>query len=253
MRKDTMKELSEQSSRISDELNKSELLVTSDFNELAKEERPEYKYINKGADSLTNVELISLILNHGRSNKKTLEQARQLINISEGSLHSLSKKRTEEIEVVQGIGDGKAIAIQAAIEIGKRFFRESVAEKNDFGSATNIYNYMLPVIGTLEHEESYILLMNQNYRLIKSKKLSSGGITETAVDVRVIMKEAVMNNATILALCHNHPSNNTTPSQDDDQLTQRVKKACELMRIYFADHVIITDGLYYSYREEGRL
>ena len=95
--------------------------------------------------------------------------------------------------------------------------------------------------------------MNQNFKLIKSVRISHGGISETAVDVRVIMREAVLCNATVLALCHNHPSNNTTPSSDDDRLTKRVKQAAETMRIYFLDHIIITDGRYYSYREEGRL
>ena len=95
--------------------------------------------------------------------------------------------------------------------------------------------------------------MNQNYKLIKPVRISHGGLTETAVDVRIIMKEAILCNATVLALCHNHPSNNPRPSRDDDQLTQRVKKACELMRIHMMDHVIMTDGDYYSYYENGRL
>jgi DNA repair protein RadC len=95
--------------------------------------------------------------------------------------------------------------------------------------------------------------MNQNFKLIKSHRVSHGGITETAVDVRIIMKEALLNNTTILALVHNHPSNNLSPSRMDDELTQRMKRACELMRIHFMDHVIITDGAYYSYHEQGRV
>jgi len=102
-------------------------------------------------------------------------------------------------------------------------------------------------------EEAWVVLLNQNYKLIKAERISHGGISETAVDVRIIMREAILNNATIIALCHNHPSNNPRPSRDDDRLTQTVKKACETMRIHFADHVIITDGAYYSYCEEGRL
>jgi DNA repair protein RadC len=98
-----------------------------------------------------------------------------------------------------------------------------------------------------------VLLLNQSHKLIKAERISHGGITETAVDVRIIMKEAIMNNATIIALCHNHPSGNIKPSTDDDRLTERVKKACDTMRIHFLDHVIITDGLYYSYHEAGRM
>jgi DNA repair protein RadC len=105
----------------------------------------------------------------------------------------------------------------------------------------------------LDHEEAHVLLLNHNYKLIKQVRLSQGGITETAVDIRVIMKNALLNNATIIVLVHNHPSNNVMPSRDDDRLTTNVKKACETMRIFFSDHVIITDGNYYSYRERGRL
>ena len=126
-------------------------------------------------------------------------------------------------------------------------------ERQSMGSAMDIYNYMHPIMQDLDVEEAWILMMNQNYGLIKAERISHGGITETAVDVRVIMKSAIMNNATVLALCHNHPSNNARSSSDDDRLTQRIEKACNIMRIYFLDHVIITDGRYYSYREQGRL
>ena len=105
----------------------------------------------------------------------------------------------------------------------------------------------------LDVEEAWVLLMNQNFRLIKEECISHGGISETAVDIRIIIREAILHNATVIALCHNHPSNNTTPSADDDRLTQRLKKACETMRIHMADHIIVTDGRYYSYCEEGRL
>ena len=112
---------------------------------------------------------------------------------------------------------------------------------------------MHPILQDLQHEEAYILLLNQNYKLIKSVRLSQGGLSETAVDVRVALKEALINNATVLALIHNHPSGNATPSRPDDEITKRFQKSCDMMRIYFLDHVIITDGKYYSYRETGRL
>ena len=105
----------------------------------------------------------------------------------------------------------------------------------------------------LDVEEFHVLLMNQAFRLIKQVRISHGGMTETAVDIRLIMKHAILNNTTVMAVCHNHPSGNTHPSTQDDKLTQQIKKACEIMRIYFLDHIIVTDGMYYSYREEGRL
>ena len=105
----------------------------------------------------------------------------------------------------------------------------------------------------LEEEEAWVLLMNNNYKLLKAVKLSHGGLTETSVDIRVAIKAACMNNATVMALSHNHPSGSIRPSRQDDQLTERFRKACDMMRIFFLDHVIVTDGKYYSYREQGRI
>ncbi len=130
---------------------------------------------------------------------------------------------------------------------------ERPEERPDLGTATLIYNHMHPVMQDLDVEEFWLLLMNQNYRLIKKQRISHGGITEVSVDVRVIMREAVLANATILAVCHNHPSGSLRPSKADDGITINLKKACEVMRLHMLDHIIITDGSYYSYREAGRL
>ena len=168
-----------------------------------------------------------------------------------------------------GIGEAKAITILAACELGKRRQLEKAQERMRIDSAVAIYEHMHPLMQDLSTEEAWILLMNQDYKLIKTVRISRGGISETAVDVRIILKEALLCNATVLALCHNHPSNSIRPSNDDNchnhpsnsirpsnddnHLTERVKRACDTMRIYLLDHVIITDGAYYSYREQGRL
>ena len=123
----------------------------------------------------------------------------------------------------------------------------------DMSSATSIYNYMRPIMQDLTIEEAHVMLLNQNFKLIKEFRVSQGGLTEVRVDVRMIIKEAVLNNASVLAFVHNHPSGNIHPSSFDDKLTQTIKKACDLMRIHFLDHVIVCDGDYYSYRERGRL
>ncbi len=116
-----------------------------------------------------------------------------------------------------------------------------------------MYNHMHPVMQDLDVEEFWLLLMNQNYRLIRKQRIARGGISEVSVDVRIIIREAVLSNATIVAVCHNHPSGSLRPSSMDDALTTSIQKACQLMRIKFQDHVIVTDGAYYSYHEEGRL
>ena len=151
-----------------------------------------------------------------------------------------------------GIGMAKAITILAACELGRRRQSENV-ERLRINSANNIYSYLHPQMQDLDVEQAWVLLMNQNYKLIKAERLSVGGISETSIDVRLVIKLAVINNATVIAIAHNHPSNNPKPSREDDRITERVKKACDIMRIYLLDHVIVTDGQYYSYNEQGRL
>lgn len=223
------------------------------YSNILADERPEFKAANYGFDTLSNTELLSMIINRGAGTTESLSQARQLMNIADGSLSNLAKLSIDEMQVVQGIGDCKALAVLAAIELGKRRALERMPTKPDLGSSLAIYNYMLPQMADLKVEQAHAIFMNQNFRLIKSVKLSQGGITETSVDIRILMREAVMSGATIMAFVHNHPSGNTQPSKADDVLTQQIAKACQIMRIFFMDHVIITDGSFYSYHDKGRL
>ena len=154
---------------------------------------------------------------------------------------------------MRGVGKQKTAKIIAALELGKRRQHEQATERPDLCTATRIYNMMAPIMQDLEKEEFWVLLMSHHFKLIKKFRLSQGGISEVSVDIRIIMKEAVLNNATVLAVCHNHPSGSLNPSKCDDDITFSLKKACDVMRIHLSDHVIITDGAYYSYREHGRI
>lgn len=223
------------------------------YSNILADERPEFKAANYGFDTLSNTELLSMIINRGAGITESLSQARQLMNIADGSLSNLAKLSMDEMQVVQGIGDCKALAVLAAIELGKRRALERMPTKPDLGSSLAIYNYMLPQMADLKVEQAHAIFMNQKFRLIKSVKLSQGGITETSVDIRILMREAVMSGATIMAFVHNHPSGNTQPSKADDVLTQQIAKASQIMRIFFMDHVIVTDGSFYSYHDKGRL
>lgn len=223
------------------------------YSNILADERPEFKAANYGFDTLSNTELLSMIINRGAGTAESLSQARQLMNIADGSLSNLAKLSMDEMQVVQGIGDCKALAVLAAIELGKRRAVERMPTKPELGSSLAIYNYMLPQMADLKVEQAHAIFMNQNFRLIKSVKLSQGGITETSVDIRILMREAVMSGATIMAFVHNHPSGNTQPSKADDVLTQQIAKASQIMRIFFMDHVIVTDGSFYSYHDKGRL
>ena len=219
----------------------------------AEEDRPRERLERLGPEALSNAELLAILIGSGTPKVSAVELMKTVMAACNNNLNTLGKMSITDLERVKGIGPAKAIAILAACELGKRRAREKAEERADLGSATAIYNYMHPLMQDLDVEEFYVLLMNQRFKLIKAIRVSHGGITETAVDVRVIMKEAILNNATVMVACHNHPSGNNRPSKEDDRLTERMKKACELLRVYFLDHVIITDGAYYSYREEGRV
>ena len=218
----------------------------------AEEDRPREKMVKLGTEALSDAELLAILIGNGSVKEDAVSLMKRILADCKNNLNTLGKMSIRELCHYNGIGEAKAISILAACELGKRRQMESPEERPDLGTATRIYNHMHPVMQDLDVEEFWVLLMNQHYRLIKKIRISHGGITETAVDIRIIMKEAVLANATILAVCHNHPSGNLSPSSQDDHLTKDIKRACEMMRIHFLDHVIITDGQYYSYHESGR-
>ena len=219
----------------------------------AEEDRPRERLERLGAEALSNAALLAILIGSGTPQVSAVDLMKNVLASCHNNLNTLGKMTIRDLEAFKGIGPAKAITILAACELGKRRAREKAEERTDLGSATAIYNLMHPKMQDLDVEEFHILLMNQHFKLIREVRISHGGITETAVDIRVIMREAILNNATVLAACHNHPSGNTHPSRQDDQLTERIRKACDIMRIYFLDHVIVTDGSYYSYREQGKL
>jgi DNA repair protein RadC len=221
------------------------------INNWAEEDRPREKMASLGAEALSNAELLAILIGSGSTKESAVDLMKRVLADSKNNLNTLGKMSIHELCQYNGIGEAKAITILAACELGKRRQMESPEERPDLGTATRLYNHMHPIMQDLDVEEFWVLLLNQHYRLIKKVRISHGGITETAVDIRIIMKEAVLANTTILAVCHNHPSGSLRPSRQDDELTKSIKRACELMHIHFLDHVIITDGQYYSYHESG--
>lgn len=222
------------------------------INQWAKEDRPREKLAASGAEALSNAELLAILIGSGSMKESAVELMKRILSECNNNLNTLGKMSLHELMQYNGIGEAKAITILAACELGKRRQREQPEQRPELSTATRMYNYLHSRMQDLDVEEAWVLLMNQNFKLIKSLRLSHGGITETAVDVRLIIKEAVLCNATILALAHNHPSGSIRPSREDDRLTQSVKQACDVMRIHFADHIIVADGCYYSYHEQGK-
>ena len=222
------------------------------INQWAEEDRPREKLMQQGASTLSDAELLAILVGSGSTKEDAVTLMRRILNDCRGNLNTLGKMTLRDLCQYNGIGPAKAITILAACELGKRRQQEKPEERPDLGTATRIYNYMHPILQDLDVEEFWVVLMNQHYRLIRKVRISHGGITETAVDIRIIMREAVLSNATIMAVCHNHPSGNLSPSRQDEELTKAIQRACEVMRIYFMDHVIVTDGQYYSFHEVGK-
>lgn len=219
----------------------------------AEEDKPREKLERLGPEALSNAELTAILIGSGSQDESAVGLMKRILNDCDNNLNTLGKMSIRELTKYKGMGPAKAITILAACELGKRRALDKIGLRPDLGSSLAVYNYMHPKMQDLDVEEAWILMMNQNFKLIKAEKISHGGLTETAVDVRLIMKEVLLNNATILCLCHNHPSNNAVPSGQDDMLTLKVSKACEIMRIFFMDHIIITDGQFYSYHDKGKL
>ena len=221
--------------------------------EWAKEDRPREKLMMKGPEALSNAELLAILIGSGNSNETAVDLMKRMLRDNKDSLAMLGKMSIQEMMKYNGIGEAKAITLLAACELGKRRQQSSMPEVPKLDNPQNIYNLMHPIMRDLKVEESYVLLLKTNFQLISKIKLSQGGLVETAVDVRMVLKEALLAGATVIALVHNHPSGNTKPSRSDDTLTNHILQACNTMRIHLADHVIITDGNYYSYRENGKL
>ena len=222
------------------------------INQWAEEDRPREKLMRLGAEALSDAELLAILVGSGSTKETAVELMKRVLSECDNNLNTLGKMTIGELCKYNGIGEAKAITIIAACELGKRRQHEKVKERKKISNSQDIYEYMHPIMQDLNTEEAWVLLMNQKFKLIKSARIARGGITETSVDVRIIIKEAVLANATVIALCHNHPSGNIEPSAEDNRITEKVRMACKTMRLHFLDHVIVTDGGYYSFHDNGR-
>lgn len=225
--------------------------------EWAEEDRPREKMAARGAGALTKAELLAIIIGSGTTKKSAVELMTEILRDCDGRLANLSKMTLEGLTSYDGIGPAKALSIMAAAEIGRRRAEESSDDMVRVESGTDVMKYMRPKVQDLTHEESWVLLLNNNARIIRCAHLSSGGLTETSVDVRMLLKEALLSNATSFILIHNHPSGRMTPSRADKDLTQKVQKAGQAVNIRMLDHVIVSDSSdmnnYYSFSENGYL
>ena len=222
------------------------------INRWAEEDRPREKMMSKGAQALTNAELLAILIGSGSDEDSAVSLMQKVLSTYGDSLDRVGRLSTEELCRFKGIGPAKAITILAACELGRRRAVEQ-PERRQIRSAAQVYGYFYPFMRDLAVEECHVLLLNQSSVVIDSVRIGMGGLTETVVDVRLIMREALLKRATSMILCHNHPSGSLRPSTYDDRLTRQVQEAARLFNIALADHVIFTDTGYYSYADEGKL
>ena len=222
------------------------------INRWAEEDRPREKMMSKGAQVLTNAELLAILIGSGCGDGSAVSLMQKVLAAHGDSLDRVGRLSVEELCHFKGIGPAKAITILAACELGRRRAVEQ-PERRQVRSAAQVYDYFYPMMRDLPVEEVHVLLLNQASVVIDSVRVGVGGLTEAAVDERVILREALLKRATGLILCHNHPSGNLRPSAHDDYLTRRVQEGARFLNLTFADHVIFTDCGYYSYADEGRL
>lgn len=221
--------------------------------DLAPEDQPREKMMLKGAKALTNAELLAILIHTGNAEDSVVALTQKVMASCRNSLSELGKLSVRELCSFKGIGPAKAISILAACELGRRRKEEEPAKQLQVRSSRDVYDYFYPLLADLPTEECHVLFVNQAAKVLDSQKISSGGLTDTSVDIRCVLREAVLRRATAIALCHNHPSGTLRPSAQDDRLTERLKEACRTISIPLVDHVIFTDNGYYSYADEGRL
>ena len=219
----------------------------------AEEDRPREKMMMHGASALSNAELLAILIGSGNAEESAVELMRKVLKDYHNNLNELGKASIDDLCRYKGIGSAKAISILAASELGKRRKEEAIKERVTILSSKDVYDCFYPLMCDLPTEEFWVLMLNQASKIIDKVKISAGGLSATAVDVRCILREALVKRASAIVLCHNHPSGNIRPSKEDDYLTRHVAQASECMDIRLVDHIILTDGAFYSYSDEGRI
>ena len=218
----------------------------------AAEDRPREKMVSKGASALSNAELLAILIGSGSSEDSAVTLMRKVLASCGDSLGRLARMSVEELCEVKGIGPAMAITILAACELGRRRATEDV-ERTVVTRSKDVYEMFRHRCRDLATEECHVMLLNTASRIIDTQRISFGGQTETIVDIREVLRLALLQRATAIILVHNHPSGNTRPSRHDDQLTARLKEAAHVMNITLVDHIIVGENSYYSYSDEGKL
>ncbi|MTI32981.1 RadC family protein [Xanthovirga aplysinae] len=219
----------------------------------AEEDRPREKLLLKGKSSLSNAELIGILIGSGHKSMSAVELSKQILQDVGNNLHELAKLSVADLQKFKGIGEAKAISIVSALELGRRRKEMQPKQRPRISSSAEAYEQIKPDLQDLPHEEFWIILLNRANDLLKKHIISLGGLTGTVADPKIIFKEAINSRAAAMILVHNHPSGNLKPSQADIKLTRKLKDAGDLLEITVLDHLIFTDHAYFSFADEGMM
>ena len=219
----------------------------------AEDDRPREKFMLKGRHVLSDAELLAIQLGSGSRNESALALAKRILISVGGSYNRLAKLTVEQLMEFKGVGEAKAINILSALEIGRRRKSETKEELLVIRQSRTIYEAFHDLLSDIDHEEFWCMFLNTGNGVIKKEFISKGGMAATIVDVRVIMKRALLLSATGIILVHNHPSGRTKPSQSDINITKNIKEGAKLLNVTLLDHVIVGDTNYYSFADEGVL
>lgn len=219
----------------------------------AEDDRPREKVLHKGIASLSDAELLAILISSGTKERSAIDLAKDVLALAHNSLHELGRLNITELQQTKGIGEARAITIAAALELGRRRQQPDDFQRSKISSSKDAADIILPLLRDLNHEVFLVLYLNQSAKLIKHEIISSGGMTATVADVRLILKSALLYQANQIIVAHNHPSGNLQPSSTDKDLTRKLKDAAALMDIKLLDHIIIAGNNYFSFGDDGLL
>ena len=219
----------------------------------AEEDRPREKLLLKGISSLSDAELIAILLGSGTANLSAVDLAKQIMMDCHQNLNELAKRSVIDLQKFKGIGEAKAITLVSALELGRRRKETEAYNKPQVKTSADVFHYIQPDLMDLHHEEFWILLMNRANKIDKKVRISVGGVAGTIADPKLIFKHALENLASSVILVHNHPSGNNKPSDSDISLTKKLCEAGRFLEIPVLDHVIVCQQTWYSFADEGKI
>ncbi len=219
----------------------------------SNDERPRERFMTQGAEAVSSAELLAILIGSGTPEVTSVDLMRNILADHGDSLRTLGTLTNQELQKYNGIGPAKAVTIQAALELGKRFMLEEKSQRHRFSGSNDVQEFFRIKMRDLCHEECHLLLLDIKNQYMGHHLLSRGGITESTVDIRLLLRHALVAGAPNVILAHNHPSGNPLPSRQDDELTKRLNQACQAVQLRLLDHIIIGDNTYYSYADEGKL